>query len=114
MKMPHSRSQVLHDVNGSYYRQVVRYVDFEVEEIWKTFPKFKDKFKTYQDFKEAILKYYPNASGDYVYSLRDVDLLVGQRQRLGINNTNDLSDYHVQFLAITSWLIDKKQLGALE
>src|ERR1700678_3515660 len=94
--------------------QVVRYVDFEVEEIWKTFPEFKDELKTYQDFKEAILKYYPDASGDYVYSLRDVDLLVGERQRLGINNTNDLSDYHLQFLAITSWLIDKKQLGDLE
>src|SRR5271155_4769354 len=94
--------------------QVVRYVDFEVEEIWKTFPEFKDELKTYQDFKEAILKYYPDASGDYVYSLRDVDLLVGERQRLGINNTNDLSDYHLQFLVITSWLIDKKQLGDLE
>jgi hypothetical protein len=27
--------------------QVVRYVDFEVEEIWKTFPEFKDELKTY-------------------------------------------------------------------
>ena len=94
--------------------QVVRYVDFEVEQIWRTFPEFKDELKTYQHFKDAILKYYPDASGDYVYSLRDMDLLIGERQRLGINNTNDLSDYHLQFLAITSWLIDKKQLGDLE
>src|ERR1700678_69912 len=90
---------------------VVRYVDFKVEQICKTFPEFKDKLKTYQDFKEAILKYYPDASGDYVYSLCDMDLLIGECQQLGINNTNDFSDYHIQFIVITSWLIDKKQLG---
>ena len=28
--------------------------------------------------------HYPDASGDYVYSLCDMDLLIGERQRLGI------------------------------
>jgi hypothetical protein len=58
--------------------------------------------------------HYPNASGDFVYSIRDMDLLIGKRQCLGINSTKDLSDYHLQFIAITTWLINKGQLGNLE
>ena len=95
-------------------KQVLRYVDFGTEQIWKTFPEFSDSNKTYQQFKEAILVHYPDASGDFVFSIRDMDLLIGERQRIGINSTKDLSDYHLQFLAITTWLISKKQLGDLE
>jgi metal-sulfur cluster biosynthetic enzyme len=95
-------------------KHVLRYVDFEVEQLWKTFPEYTDGTKTYQHFKAAILIHYPDASGDYVYSLRDVDLLIGERQRLGISNMNDLSDFHLKFLSITSWLIEKQQLGTLE
>src|SRR6202522_710281 len=95
-------------------KQVLRYVDFGTEQIWKTFPEFSDSTKTYQQFKEAIIVHYPDASGDFVFSIRDMDLLIGERQRIGINSTKDLSDYHLQFLAITTWLISKKQLGNLE
>jgi hypothetical protein len=86
-------------------KHVLRYVEFEVEQIWKNFPEYTDQAKTYEDFKNAILVHYPDASGDYVYSLRDMDLLIGERQRVGIANTLDLADYHLKFLSITSWLI---------
>ena len=95
-------------------KHVLRYVEFEVEQIWKTFPEYTDITKTYKDFKAAILIHYPDASGDYVYSLRDMDLLIGERQRLGISNTIELAEYHLHFLSITSWLIEKQQLGTLE
>lgn len=95
-------------------KHVLRYVEFDVEQIWKTFPEYSDPQKSYKDFKSAILIHYPDASGDYVYSLRDMDLLIGERQRIGISNTVDLADYHLKFLSITSWLIEKQQLGTLE
>ena len=95
-------------------KHVLRYVEFEVEQIWKTFAEYSDQTKTYKDFKSAILVHYPDASGDYVYSLRDIDTLIGERQRVGISNTLELTDYHLKFLAITSWLIEKQQLGTLE
>jgi hypothetical protein len=95
-------------------RQVLRFVDFDTEQIWKTFPEFSQPTSTYKEFKDAVLVHYPDASGEYIYSLRDMDLLIGERQRIGINSTQDLADYHLQFLAITSWLIDKAQLGILE
>src|SRR5271156_4261320 len=95
-------------------KQVVRYADFETEQIWKSFPEFKTIATTYETFKKAILSYYPNASGEFVYSIRDMDLLIGEQQHLGITSAKDLSDYHLTFMAITSWLIDQKQLGDLE
>ena len=95
-------------------KHVLRYVEFEVEQIWKSFSEYSDAEKSYQEFKAAILVHYPDASGDYVYSLRDMDQLIGERQRIGIANTVDLADYHLKFLSITSWLINKQQLGALE
>ena len=95
-------------------QQVLCYVNFNTEQIWNTFPKFIDNNKTYNDFKDAILVYYPDASGDFVYSIRDMDLLIGKRQWVGITSTKDLSDYHLQFIVITTWLISKGQLGNLE
>ena len=95
-------------------KQVLRYVDFDTEQIWKTFIEYSDNTKTYEQFKDSILIHYPDASGDFIYSLRDMDQLIGERQRIGITTTQDLSAYHLQFIAITTWLISKGQLGDLE
>ena len=99
---------------GEKKQQVLCYVNFNTEKIWKTFPKFIDNSKNYNDFKDAILVHFPDASGNFVYSIRDMDLLIGEQQQVGINSTKDLSDYHLQFIAITTWLISKGQHGDLE
>jgi hypothetical protein len=94
--------------------QVLRYIDFEIEEFWETLPEYKNPLATYDEFKAAILSLYPDASGDYIYSLSDVDFLIRERQELGINNATDLADFHLRFHMITSWLVDKKHLSDLE
>ena len=88
-------------------KQVLWYVDFNTKQIWKTFPEFINNNKTHNKLKDAILIHYSDATGDFVYSIRDMDLLIGERQWLGINSTRDLSNYHLQFVAITTWLISK-------
>jgi hypothetical protein len=93
---------------------VVRYVDYSMEQMWKTFPKFKSAKASYNKFKKAILVHYPDAAGDFIYLLCDMDILIGERYRKGIMTSVDLSDYHLQFVTITSWLIEKNQLGILE
>ena len=102
------------DSDSDKKEHVLRYVNFETEQIWKTFPEYTNATQTYQQFKDAILIHYPDATGDYVHSLRNMDLLIGERQRVGITASTDLSDYHLKFIAITTWLIDKQQLGNLE
>ena len=44
--------------------------------------------------------------GIWTYSLVNANI--------GISSTKDLSNYHLQFIAITTWLISKGQLGDLE
>ena len=106
------RSAITTDTDKKEY--VVRYAPFDTEQLWKTFTEYASGTHTYKHFKDAILKHYPNAGSDYVYSLRDMDALLGERQRVGINSTTDLADYHLKFMAITNWLIGKNRLGALE
>jgi len=58
--------------------------------------------------------HYPEASDDFRYSLHDLNLLISEHQHLGIASTKDLSNYHLHFMAITSWLIKKQQLSDLK
>jgi hypothetical protein len=99
---------------GDMKKQVLKYVDIDTEQMWKTFPEYTSLTQTYDEFKKAILEQYPDATGDFIYSIRDMDLLIGERQRVGIATMQDLSNYHVQFMSITRWLIEKKYLAELE
>jgi hypothetical protein len=93
---------------------VLDYVPYDVEQIWKTFPEFSSAVATYAIYRDAILKHYPDATGDYVYAPRDMEELIEGRLRAGINTTDDLQTFHLAFLAITTWLIEKNQIGDFE
>ena len=95
-------------------RHTLRYVDFDIEEIWSAIPEFADPTKTYAKFKAGILYFYPDASEDDRYSLSDIDILIGERLRLGISSINDLADFHMRFLAITNWLVDERGFSDVE
>ena len=88
-------------------KQLLRYVNYNIEQIWETFPEYKDATKTYVEFNTVIILYYPEASGEFKYSLQDMDSLIRERQQIGIANINDLSFYHLHFVAITTWLMKK-------
>jgi hypothetical protein len=92
---------------------VVYYTDFDTEQLWKYIPEFDNPTSTYADFKNSIMEYYPEAAG-FLYSITDIDSLTDERQRIGMATVQDLSDYHLQFMAITTWLIKKGQLSELE
>ena len=93
---------------------VVQYVDMELEDVWSSYPKFKDQTKSYINFKDAIIDHYLDASGEFLYSLHDIDALIGECYRIGIRTLNNLIQFHNQFEAITSWLLDKNNIGTKE
>lgn len=95
-------------------KHTLRYVSLDVADIWETLPEFSDATKSYKDLKTAIKHLYPDADEDYRYTMSDMDLLIGNRQRLGIHTLADLADYHSQFMAITNFLISKTKLSGLE
>lgn len=93
---------------------VLKYVELELEEIWERYPEYKNHDTPYTDFKAAILAHYPDATGEYMYSLADVDALIGERYRIGIKTIDDLTNFHNRFEAITSWLLEKKHIDKKE
>ena len=92
---------------------VLRYVELELEEVWGRYPNFKDQTKTYNDFKDTILAHYPESSGEFLYSLSNIDILVGDQFRNGIRTLKDLTNYLNQFEAISSWLLEKGHIEKL-
>src|SRR5271168_2107637 len=93
-------------------KQVIYYTDFDTEQLWKWIPEFNDPTSTYADFKNAIMEFYPKAT-EFLYSITDIDSLTDKRQQTSMTTVQDLSDYHLQFMAITTWLIKKGQLCEL-
>jgi hypothetical protein len=87
---------------------VVQYVDYSTEQMWKTFLELKSAKASYNQFKKEIRVYYPDAAGDFIYLLRNMDILIGERYQKGIMISADLFNYHLQFVTITSWLISSE------
>jgi hypothetical protein len=62
---------------------VVRYLDYSMEQMWKSFLEFKSAKAFYSQFRKAILVHYPDAAGNFIYLLCDMDILIGERYRKG-------------------------------
>ena len=93
---------------------VLKYIELELEEVWARYPEYKDATKNYVDFKKAILDHYPDATGDFLYSLVDLDALIRECYQIGIRTLDDLTDHHNRFEAVTSWLREKDHIGKKE
>jgi hypothetical protein len=91
----------------------VRYVPFEDSQLWSGLPEYPAP-STFEQFKAAVLKLYPGATNERVFTFADIDVIVGERLRLGIYTKEDLAAYHRQFLMITQYLISLDRLSANE
>ena len=91
-----------------------RYVTYEVERTWVRFKEYKDLACSFDDFKKAILAHYPDAEGDFVYSVKDLDDFILAQLASGINTSDELMKFHLHFVTISQWLIDKEIIGEIE
>jgi hypothetical protein len=91
---------------------VISYIDASLADLWEGIPSFKSATATYDTFKAAVLACYTD--NDRKYNVSDLDMLIGERQRLGIRSLNELSEYHLRFQAVTSYLLEKKLIGKIE
>jgi hypothetical protein len=90
---------------------LIRYVDIDTEDSWRQIAEFGNALSTYDELKNAILKLYPGADGERIWTFEDLDNLTGQWARIGIRHKEDLGDYHRKFLAITAFLKSKRRLS---
>ncbi|CAA7271002.1 unnamed protein product [Cyclocybe aegerita] len=95
-------------------KHAIRYVDIDVADLWECITEFSSADATYDEFKTAVIKLYPEADENFKFTLSDMDHVVDSRLRLGIHSLNDLADYHREFRAVTSFLVTKDRLATME
>ena len=99
--------------NEDKERHLLRHAYFNTEEMWKCLPEFSNPSYTYGNFRDAILEFYPHPSSDYFYAPNDLELFIIKYRHRGIATTSDLSNFHLQFITISSWLMKKHLLADL-
>jgi hypothetical protein len=104
-------NHVLHDQTKKEHAR--RYLPHEDFELWGSLQEFGATY-TYQQFKIAVMKLYPGATEERKYARADVDRLIGERLRLGIQSAEDLSTYYRQFYVMTKYLVDLERMARHE
>ena len=95
-------------------RAATRYPSIEVERLWQCARAFSDPARTYEDFKEEVIRMYPEISRDRMHTLADLEEAVGQAARKDIRSEEDLGAYYRHFLRISRYLIDRGRLAPIE
>ena len=95
-------------------RAATRYPSIEVERLWQCACAFSDPARTYEDFKEEVIRMYPEISRDRMHTLADLEEAVGQAARKDIRSEEDLGAYYRHFLCISRYLIDRGRLAPIE
>ncbi len=101
------RSTVALDAEKKKYAST--YVDGDTAETWEALEEYTDATKTYIDFKDKLLELYHQVTLKWI--LTDVDRLVGERQRIGIRSLQELSEFHLKYNAVSTYLINNDLLS---
>ena len=88
------------------------YVDGNTAKTWEALEEYTDVAKTYLEFKAKLLELYHQVTLKWI--LTDLDRLIGERQRLGIRSLQDLSEFHLKYNAVSTYLINSNLLSKRE
>jgi hypothetical protein len=82
----------------------VKYLDQGTEMIWTFLPSYLDPAKSYDDFKAAVQKAYPESDTSSLYSLPDLERLCQDTKQSNFDTWADYGIYHRNFGMIYRWL----------
>ena len=104
--------------NSDTIKWAIRYAGSEGES-WKHVPCYVNApangpGPTLAEFKEGVLKIYPQLSSDRRYTLGDLDLLVNRTQDYREMKRDDLGVYYRKFLTYSAYLIKQGRLSLRE
>jgi len=105
-----NRCNIVGDIEKKKF--AVSFVEYEVADAWEALDEYSSLIISYDDFKSRLMEIYNQVSLRYI--LADLDRLVGERQRIGIKNLQDLADFHLRFHAIASYLLTNQLISARE
>ena len=90
--------------DGEKKAQMVRYVEVDVADMWKSLPEFSDAGSSYEEWKKKVISLYPGVNEEKRWSLADLDKLIGERARIGIFTIGDFGAYYRAFYTISTFL----------
>jgi len=105
-----ARCKIEDDAEKKQY--ATSYIEPELADSWEALPEYLDVAKTYNEFKEQLFELYNQVGLRYILS--DLDMLVGERQRIGMKNLQDLMDFQFRFNTIASYLFANQLISARE
>ena len=81
--------------------------------MWRSSNTLGNTTKTYDEFKAKMYKLYPSLSNN-IYTVHYLDALVGQHAQLDVKSAAKLGKFHLQFQAISKYLISKNWMSKAE
>jgi hypothetical protein len=106
-----ARCQVTNDIERK--KHACRYLDIDTSNFWQSINKYAIA-TTYESWKTAIYKLYPGSEDNRRWTMNNMDKLVGERIRLGIQTIEELASYYRSFHTITSHLINQNRISSSE
>src|SRR6266404_112304 len=100
--------------NAEKKKATVNYTSVTVERLWKYVPTFSNATRSYEDFKEEIVKMYLEAIAARQPSFADLERLISQRVCTPISSVLELGEFYREFLGISLDLIAKCRLDKHE
>ena len=79
-----TRSQIVDDADKKLY--ACSYVPIDVADMWEMLPEYSDVQKTYDQFKEAVIKLYPGSDIGQLWTRADLFTLVIHTAQSGIHS----------------------------
>ena len=96
--------------NQDWKQGLLRYLKIRTESLWKTTEAWTNQTKTYNKFKAEVAKLYPGSSNDRTYTMQDLNMVIGQYARIGIQSSMELGEYYCCFILISRYPISKNCL----
>ena len=89
------------------------YIDSQAYELWEGLPEAKEPY-SFTHFREAVIAMYPEVDPGRRYTYHDIAQLVEKWRQRGIGSSAQLGKYRREFLAITSFLMQKGRIADCE
>ena len=105
-----TRCGIVNDTEKKEYAAL--YMKADVAETWEALPEYSDNTKTFVQLKDRLFEVYNQVALCYILS--DLDRLIGERQRLGMRSLQDLSEFHLTFNAMASYLTTNELISKRE
>ncbi|KAJ7441711.1 hypothetical protein FB451DRAFT_1058078 [Mycena latifolia] len=92
----------------------MRYISREDEVLWKVCNQPGPPPTTWAEFKTKVQELYPGSDGVRMFTLKDLQTLLGERSLKKIRDKVNFSEYHRRFCTIASHLLAEGKMSTIE